>query len=113
VAVVAGQRLKTVLRRGLRVACRSSESGRCDLTASISAREAKRLRLKVSGSKLVLGRASIVLPQAGTAARASLRLSARPARRLRQARRLTLSLSARVADAAANARRVGRVVRLR
>jgi hypothetical protein len=90
----ARQRLAAVRRRRrLTVTCALGAAGRCAVTATVPARVARRLKLKVRrhARTATLARASHTFTAAGRA-KLTLRLSRREARGLRRVRRVTLTL---------------------
>ncbi len=109
------QRLRTVRKRGLRIRCAASRAGRCAVVAKISARDARRLGLKVRGKRAVtIGQAKVAL-RAGRARALKLKLTraGRRAFKSRRLHRLTVRLSAVATDAAKHRARASRVVLVR
>ena len=100
-APVPGQRLRTVLRRGLAATFRCSEP--CSLRARVrvGGGTARRLGLARRARSVVIGSYSAELG-GGSARRARIRLTRRARRALRRARRVRLTLSSDGGDAAGN-----------
>jgi Ca2+-binding RTX toxin-like protein len=95
------QRLAKVRRsRVLRVSCGLTTASRCAVTVTITARDARRLRLKVKrhAKTLAIGRASMTVLKAQTVT-IRIRLSKRTARALRRVRRIKVTLTAVATDA--------------
>jgi hypothetical protein len=87
--------------RWIAVTCRLAQAGRCTVRATISAKSASKLHLKVRrhARTFTLGSASRALAKAGTA-RLHIKLSRRTAQALRRPRslRVTFRTAARYAD---------------
>jgi hypothetical protein len=94
------QRLRSVLRHGLRLRARCSEPCTLSLRLLLDARAARRVHLSRAA---VVGRGTESV--ASSAKRIVIRLSRRARRKLRSARRLRLVVSAVAIDRAGNARR--------
>ena len=90
------QRRRAVLRKGLAVRCAADEGTRCALTVTVTKRDAKRLRLKGKWARRIAVR-SVPL---GRGVR--LRLAAPARKRLGVAKRLAVTVTATVTDAAGN-----------
>jgi hypothetical protein len=91
------QRTRLVVQRGLLVSCRSEVAVWCSITASVAARDAKRLRL---GRKaVVVGRTAVPVAE-GTVERIRLKLTAKTRRALRGTGgvRVLVRAAARAAD---------------
>lgn len=106
------QKVRRVLRRGVRALVRCSEP--CMLRGEIL-----RSRSRRGGSKRALGGTSVVVGRGASSLAAAgeellvLRLERRAKRRLRRARRAVLALKVQAADLAGNARTIGRNIRLK
>lgn len=109
VSVPRGQRLRRVLRRGLRVRVGANEAGRAVVDALVD----RRLLRRPSGSALArVGRRSRAV-QAGRRATLTIKLSRKARRRLARARRVRLTVRVSVTDASGNRGRATRRVTLR
>ena len=107
------QRLKTVGKRGLVVTCTASRAATCSATAWISAKDARRLRLRVRGKQPVkLGASSVnVLPTRG--APLTLKISGQALRALRRTRTLRVTVQGMARDAAGTSAKLSRAVIVR
>ena len=93
---IGHQRLRTIAKkRKIRLRCRLTQAGRCSIRASITAKDARKLHLKVKrhAHSFTLGSRTVKLKRAGTAT-VVVRISRRTASRLRHARSLRLTLTA-------------------
>lgn len=106
----AAQRTRTVRARGLLVSCRADADAACAVTVTLSARDAKRLRL---GRKAVTVARGSLAVKAGTTARKRLALSARARRALRGRGGVQLRLRAVARTADGREVALTRIVRLR
>jgi hypothetical protein len=105
ISAVAGQRIRTLRTRGLRLRVTASESCRIDLAILIDRTTARRLKIdrKAHGNVTVgSGKPSV---KAGTKVIA-IRLTAKTRRALRHTTRITFSLRATARDAAGNTAKV-------
>jgi hypothetical protein len=96
-AVKKGQRLSTVLRRGLRVEARCSEACSGSATVTLDAKLAKKLRIAAK-----LGTAKVRLTSAGRVV-VVVKIGKKARVALARAKRAPVQLSARAADPAGNA----------
>jgi streptogramin lyase len=109
------QRLSAVrTHRRLAATCALAGPGTCRVTASVTARTARHLHLKVArkASTVMLARASKTLKKKGKAT-LTLRLSTTLARALRHTRTLTLSVTATSSAAGATSAHVSRTLTLK
>lgn len=110
------QTFKTVLRRGVGLTATANRAASGTLTVSVSARDARRLRLsrKRGGRPVAIGTARVAVAQPGATAKPSIRLTAAARRVLARVRPRTLrvTISGRLA-AGADSAAVARVVLLR
>lgn len=121
-AVLSGlaiQRYRVVSRRGLALYCRANRAATCIVRAQISARDARRLKLRTRGRRpLVIGQARVRLAGARSA-RVVLRLSAKTRRALRRKgtmarlRTIKILVTGTAADSASHRVSLGRAVLLR
>ena len=109
------QRRRTVQRRGLRLSCMATRSGRCAVVATISARDARGLGLKVRGKRAVPIGQSRVGVQSARARALTVRLNraGRRAMKSRRLRRLTVRVTAVVTAAGGRRARATRVFLVR
>jgi subtilisin family serine protease len=107
----ARQKLRTVLRRGVRAVVSCSESCRLEGEVLRRRRTQRRSKLAADGRTVVVGRGSDGLAAAGQKVVVS-RLTARAKRRLRRARRATLTLRMSATDLAGNASVIERRLRV-
>jgi hypothetical protein len=91
------QRVRAVLVRGLAVGCGANRATSCSLTATMAARDARRLGMR-SRRPIALGSAVLRLPRAGKVA-GWLRLTPAGARALRRARSVTIVVRGTAVDA--------------
>ena len=113
-ALVAGQRLRSALRRGMRITVSCDEPCSGVFIATLDAKTAKKAKLLSRRSR----RKSLKIASGRIArgpGRRSVRLKfgPRPKARLKTRRSLRLTVAGTVTDAAGNDRRVRRIVRLR
>ena len=109
---LAGTRLAAAVRRGLSVLVRCSEACRARVDVRVDGATARRLRLARSARPVTVAAADAALAGARPE-RVALRLTAAARRALRSQRRVTMTLSAAVADRAGNTRRTSRRATLR
>lgn len=109
---VRRERLATILRRGLKLSIRCSETCNVNLSAAIDPRIARRLHLSRSRKPFVVARSQLSIP-AGQSRTRRLRFSRRAARALSKERSITLTLTARARDSARNTASKQQKVRLR
>jgi hypothetical protein len=104
---------KIAKKRAIRLRCRLAQPGRCSIRASIRAKDARRLHLKVKrhARSFTLGKGTVKLKRAGTAT-VIVRIRRATARRLRHTRSLRVTFTA-TARYATGARTLKRRVRLR
>lgn len=106
-------RMGTALSRGLAASATCDEACSVRSTATISSRDARRLGLARSSARSVtVARGSGRLEAAGSK-RVTVRFTRAAKRRLRRARRVTLTVRTRIVDGAGNARTLSQRVRLR
>jgi len=109
------QRLRSVVRKGVKVSARANRSARGTLALMVGARDGKRLRL-AKGRKarrpVKIGSVRVVV-RGGRTVKASLRLSRKAKRALRRARKLRVTITGTLSDGQGGKVRVSRVVLLR
>lgn len=109
------QKLRSVVRKGVKVSARANRSARGTLALMVGARDGKRLRL-AKGRKarrpVKIGSVRVVV-RGGRTVKASLRLSRKAKRALRRARRLRVTITGTLSDGHGGKVRVSRVVLLR
>ncbi len=116
-AALAGpavQALKLVLRSGVGLTCQVDRSATCDVSLTVAAGDAKRLRIaKVKGRRpVVIGTATAKATQAGPTT-LRVKLTAAAARRLRTVRKIVVQVVGTASDAAGGRVRLVRGLLLR
>jgi YD repeat-containing protein len=117
-ATLAGtsiQKLKTVLRKGVKIRCSVDRKATCTVLLVMKARDVKRLRLargKRARRSMTVARATMKTTAAG-ARTLKLKFKSSARRRLRRARRLVLMVKGTAKDATGATARLQRVVLLR
>lgn len=109
------QRLRLVVRKGVKVSARANRSARGTLALMVGARDGKRLRLargRRARRPVKIGSLRVVL-RGGKTKRASLRLTRKAKRALRRVRRLRVTITGTLRDSGGRKVKVSRVVLLR
>jgi hypothetical protein len=104
--------MKLARRRGPTLTCTSDRAIHCTLTATISAKSAKKLRLARVRKPAVVGRASIDVPAGGNG-RFVLKLTKKARKALRRTKRVSLLVKGTAVDAAGHSVTIARVIQLR
>jgi YD repeat-containing protein len=107
------QKAKNVLKKGLALSCRADRASTCTVTATLSATDARRLKLasKTTKKPTVIGSARVTLKKAGSAA-LTLKLSTKARKALARSKQVRVTLSGIVTSGADRAS-VGRAVLVR
>ncbi|MDQ6750703.1 MAG: PKD domain-containing protein [Actinomycetota bacterium] len=107
------QKLKVVRKRGLVLTCTASRAATCSVTAWISAKDAKRLGLRVRGKrpvKLGVGSAKVLPKRAGAL---PLRAAGQAGRALRRAKTLRITVQGAASDGSGHTALLSRAVLVR
>jgi YD repeat-containing protein len=106
----AVQKAKTVLKKGLALTCRADRASTCTVTATLSATDARRLKLASNKTTkpVVIGSARVTITKAGTKA-LTLKLSSKARSALKRSKKVRVTLTG-VVTAGADRASVGRAV---